>query len=195
MIHRRGLWGTGFDDTSILTPPASMKRRRSAAARTPGGGGRGGGGNTEIITHTAFSPRTGNTLAVAGRGGNVHLIDWRSGAGQVVGSLRCTSSGGGGGGGVKGLWWVPSTEGEGDVLGGGVGCGDNEKYLGVLTDSAEMYIWDVGQRRCVRRWTDEGGYRGAGRVIAGGGGPNGWLAIGYVKLIFFRPFFRESFSD
>jgi U3 small nucleolar RNA-associated protein 18 len=61
-------------------------------------------------------------LAVAGRGGNV--IDWRSGAGQVVVSLRCTSSGGGGGGGVKGLWWVPSTEGEGDVLGGGVGCGD-----------------------------------------------------------------------
>jgi len=41
-----------------------------------------------------------------------------------------------------------------------------------------VYIWDVGQRRCVRRWTDEGGYRGAGRVIAGSGGPDGWLAIG-----------------
>lgn len=180
MIHRRGLWGTGFDDTSILARPTSMKRRRSAAARTSGGGGWGGGGNTEIITHTAFSPRTGNTLAIAGRGGNVHLVDWRSGAGQVVGSLRCTSSGGGGGGGLKGLWWTPSSGGEGDVLGGGVGTGDGEKYLSVLTDSAEVYIWDVGQRRCVRRWTDEGGYRGAGRVMAGGGGPNGWLAIGYA---------------
>lgn len=184
-IHRRGLWGTGFDDASILAPPLSMKRRRGPAARTSGGGGRGGGGNIEIISHTAFSPRTGNTLAVAGRGGNVHLVDWRSGAGQVVGSLRCTSSGGGGGGGVKGLWWIPSSSGEGDVLGSGTNSGGDENYLGVLTDAAEMYIWDVGQRRCVRRWTDEGGYLGAGRVMAGGGGPNGWLAIGYANFFLF----------
>jgi hypothetical protein len=65
--------------------------------------------------------------------------------------------------------------------------------IGVLTDSAEMYIWDVGQRRCVRRWTDEGGYRDAGRVFAGGGGPNGWLAIGYVFFDAFRNCFLIPF--
>jgi len=125
-------------------------------------------------------------LAVAGRGGNVHLVDWRSGAGQVVGSLRCTTAGGGDGGGVAGLWWIPSaTSDTAGVLGANVsGFGDCEKHLAVLTREAEMYIWDVGQRRCVRRWKDEGGYRGAGRVMAGGGGPNGWLAIGYAPLIF-----------
>lgn len=133
--------------------------------------------------HTAFSPTTGSVLAVAGRGGNVHLVDWKSGAGQVVGSLKCTSSGGGGGGGVQGLWWVPSgSSGSQEVLGDGSagGFGDDEKYLAVLTGEAEVYLWDVGQRRCVRRWKDEGGYRGAGKVMAGGGGPNGWMAIGCV---------------
>ena len=195
MLHRRGLWGTGFDETSFITPSATTYKRRrgrsgNAAANTSGGGGKGGGGNTESILHTAFSPNTGSMLAVAGRGGNVHLVDWKSGAGQVVGSLRCTTSGGGGGGGVKGLWWVPTSSvagADGDaVLGASVGFRDDEKYLAVLTGEAEVYIWDVGQRRCVRRWKDEGGYRGAGRVMAGGGGANGRLAIGYVISPFFR---------
>lgn len=181
-MHRRGLWGTGFDDS---TTPSSFntntapnsKRRRKGAEASSGGGGKGGGGNTESILHTAFSPSTGSLLAVAGRGGNVHLVDWKSGAGQVIGSLKCASSGGGGGGGVQGLWWVPSASAEG-ALGGEAGIGNDEKHLAVMTGDAEVYIWDVGQRRCVRRWKDEGGYRTAGRVLAGGGGANGYMAIG-----------------
>ncbi|KAF9527895.1 WD40-repeat-containing domain protein [Crepidotus variabilis] len=176
-LHRRGLWGTGFDDSSILTPSNLQKRRRrnGQAGNTTGGGGSGGGGNTESISHASFSPGTGSMLAVAGKGGNVHLVDWKSGAGQVIGNLRCSSSGGGGGGGIKGLWWIPSSTVNGEVLGDRTGCIDEEKHLAVLTGEAEVYIWDVGQRRCVRRWKDEGGYRGAGRVLAGS---NGWIAIG-----------------
>lgn len=110
---------------------------------------------------TAFSPGTGDMLAVAGRGGYVHLVDWKSGAGQVVGSLKC----GGGGGGVRSLWW-PSAQ-----------------QLAVLSGDAEVYLWDVGERRCVRRWKDEGGFRGAGQVMTGWRGAReetGFLAVGYV---------------
>ncbi|KAF5312957.1 hypothetical protein D9619_003712 [Psilocybe cf. subviscida] len=181
-LHRRGLWGTGFDDSALLTSNSTTfgsKRRRSANSDSASGANsKGGGGNTSAISHTAFSPATGNTLAVAGRGGTVHLVDWRSGAGQVVGSLKCAGSGGGGGGGVQGMWWVPSSEGNQNVLGGEAGAPNDEKHLAVLTGEAEVYIWDVTQRRCVRRWKDEGGYRGAGRVFAGGGGKNGYMAIG-----------------
>ncbi|KAF4623295.1 hypothetical protein D9613_001406 [Agrocybe pediades] len=178
-LHRRGLWGTGFDDTTILTATNNTlrnKRRRKAEATT-GGGGKGGGGNTDAVLHTAFSPHTGSMLAVAGRGGNVHIVDWKSGAGQVIASLKCTSSGGGGGGGVQGLWWVPSSATD-DVLGGDASVVNDEKHLAVLTGEAEVYIWDVAQRRCVRKWKDEGGYRGAGRIFAGIGGANGSMAIG-----------------
>ncbi|KDR85676.1 hypothetical protein GALMADRAFT_132340 [Galerina marginata CBS 339.88] len=182
-LHQRGLWGTGFDDSSILSPSitgnkkgANSKRRRRGGD-TSGGGGKGGGGNTENILHTAFSPAGGSLLAVAGRGGNVHIVDWKSGAGQVIGSLKCSSSGGGGGGGVKGLWWVPSN-GTGGALGSNASVGHDEKHLAVLTGEAEVFIWDVGQRRCVKKWKDEGGYRGAGRAFTGGAGANGYMAIG-----------------
>jgi len=91
--------------------------------------------------------------------------------------LTCTSGGGGGGGGIQGLWWVPGGGGKGNE--NGSGTVDDEKHLAVLTGEAEVYIWDVGQRRCVKRWRDEGGYRGAGRVLAGSGGVgSGWMAIG-----------------
>jgi U3 small nucleolar RNA-associated protein 18 len=63
-------------------------------------------------------------------------------------------------------------------LGGDSGSGNDEKHLAVLTGEAEVYIWDVAQRRCVSRWKDEGGYRGAGRVFTGGGGAKGYMAIG-----------------
>lgn len=181
-LHRRGLWGTGYDDSATLSnfsQNTNAKRHRKGADATTGGGGKGGGGNTESILHTAFSPSTGSMLAVAGRGGSVHLVDWKSGAGQVIGSLKCASGGGGGGGGIQGLWWVPSAGVDG-VLGGEAGTANDEKHLAVLTGEAEVYIWDVGQRRCVRRWKDEGGYRSAGRVLAGGGGANGYMAIGCV---------------
>ncbi|GLB36797.1 putative WD40 repeat-like protein [Lyophyllum shimeji] len=152
--HARGLWGTTFN---TLNDTSSRKRSRSDK-----GGGGGGGEGMEV---TAFSPGTGSMLAVAGRGGYVHLVDWASGAGQVVGSLKC----GAGGGGARALWWA------------------SERELAVLSGDAEVYLWDVGERRCVRRWKDEGGFRGAGRVMAGVGGNmegdaegrgKGFLAVG-----------------
>jgi len=180
-MHRRGLWASGdiFDDSAVL----GVGRRRKRAGES--GGASGGGSTPSTITHTAFSPCTGSLLAVAGRGGVVHLVDWKSGAGQIVGSLTCTSGGGGGGGGIQGLWWVPG--GANDIALGnenGRETADNEKHLAVLTGEAEVYIWDVGQRRCVKRWRDEGGYRGAGRVLAGSGRVgSGWMAIGSVFLV------------
>ncbi|KAF9042256.1 WD40-repeat-containing domain protein [Panaeolus papilionaceus] len=187
-MHRRGLWGSGFDDSSILSSAPSRKRRKED------GKGRGERQNTETIQHAAFSPATGSVLAVAGKGGNVHLVDWKSGAGQVIGSLKCTSSGGGGGGGVHGLWWVPSSgDGSNTALGAGKTLENDERHLAVLTGEAEVYIWDVAQRRCVRKWQDEGGYRGAGRVFAGGGGNSGWMAIGSTSG-FVNVYGADSFS-
>lgn len=124
---------------------------------------------------TAFSPHTGDILAVAGRGGYVHLVDWKSGAGQVVGSLKC----GGGGGGVRALWWTPESSSS-SVLGGTGAGGSESRHLAVLSGDAEVYLWDVGERRCVRRWKDEGGFRGAGKIMAGSaaGSSGGWLAVG-----------------
>lgn len=163
--HARGLWGTTFNavnDTSF-----SLKRGRNKREKD--------GASGEGLSLSAFSPHTGDLLAVAGRGGYVHIVDWKSGAGQVVGSLKC----GGGGGGVQGLWWVPPGSGSEGVL-GSEGNVNGNGHLAVLSGDAEMYLWDVGQRRCVRRWKDEGGFRGAGRVLAGttAGGTAGWLAIG-----------------
>ncbi|KAH0584544.1 hypothetical protein H2248_010076 [Termitomyces sp. 'cryptogamus'] len=149
--HARGLWGTTFN--TINDVPASRKRGRKGDDR---GSGNGSGEGMEV---TAFSPGMGEILAVAGRGGYVHLVDWKSGAGQVVGSLKC----GGGGGGVRSLWW------------------SSAQQLAVLSGDAEVYLWDVGERRCVRRWKDEGGFRGAGRVMVGSSGAadgSGFLAVG-----------------
>ncbi|KAG5643054.1 hypothetical protein DXG03_001632 [Asterophora parasitica] len=149
--HARGLWGTTFN---TVTDGGAGSRKRGRK------GDDGGGGSTgEGMELTAFSPGAGEVLAVAGRGGYVHLVDWKSGAGQVVGSLKC----GGGGGGVSSLWWSSPSQ------------------LAVLSGDAEVYLWDVGARRCVRRWKDEGGFRGAGKVMSGSGGSgsgNGWLAVG-----------------
>ncbi|KAG7439545.1 WD40 repeat-like protein [Guyanagaster necrorhizus] len=125
-----GLWGTRFSSPGIA--------------------------KAECMEITAFSP-TGGMLAVAGRGGNVHLVDWQSGGGQVVGTLKC-----GAGGGIRQLWWTKEGEEEG---------------LAMLTGDADVCLWDVGQRRCVRRWRDEGAFRGAGRAIAGTT-TGGWMAIG-----------------
>ncbi|KAJ7914868.1 WD40-repeat-containing domain protein [Mycena leptocephala] len=112
------------------------------------------GGSAEGMEITAFNP-SGDMLAVAGRGGNVHLLDWKSGAGQVVGGLKCGAT-------VKALWWT----------GAGADGGD----LAALTNDSEVFLWDVGERRCLRRWKDEGGFRGSGRAMTGSS--NGWLAVG-----------------
>ncbi|CAK5268602.1 unnamed protein product [Mycena citricolor] len=147
MIHKtgRGLWGS-FDSSTMLAQPRRKRPRRGGSERDSTSGG--GAAGMEV---TAFND-SGSMLAVAGQGGNVHLVDWKSAAGQVVGSLKCGAS-------IKSLWWT----GQDDTL-------------AALTNDSEVYLWDVGQRRCVRRWKDEGGFRGAGRAMAGA--RQGWLAIG-----------------
>lgn len=161
--HERGLWGTTFANshTSI-----SLGTKRSRNAR---------GSGVEFIHSTSFSP-SGNILAVAaGKGARVHLVDWRSGAGQVIGTVNCSL----GGGNIAGMWWFDgssSSKALGDETIG------PRTHLALLTSDAEVYMWDVGERRCVRRWTDEGGFRGAGRVLAGTQTGNAHLAIGYVMF-------------
>jgi U3 small nucleolar RNA-associated protein 18 len=102
----------------------------------------------------AFSP-TGEVLAVAGRHGYVHLVDWKSAAGQVVGSLKMNAT-------VKSVWWARGGSEEG-------------RQLMSLGEDAEVYVWDVGERRCVRRWRDDGGF---GSVVMSGDRAGKYLAIG-----------------
>lgn len=120
---------------------------------------------------TSFNP-TGEILGVAGgKGAQVHLVDWKSGAGQVIGSLKCA-----GGGSVSGLWWFGGSSSSAQSL----GETSSRDHLAILTSDAEVYLWDVAERRCVKRWKDEGGYRGAGRTLAGTQSGNGYMAVGYV---------------
>jgi U3 small nucleolar RNA-associated protein 18 len=95
---------------------------------------------------------TGDILAVAGRRGHVHLVDWRSGATQVVGELKANAN-------VKSLWW--SKAGAGELLG--------------LTEDSQVYVWNIGQRKCVKRWQDEGGF---GSRLFGGDGQGKYLTVG-----------------
>jgi U3 small nucleolar RNA-associated protein 18 len=128
----RGLWGN--------------------AANAANGMGRGAGREDLSMETVAFSP-DGSVLAVAGRGGVVHLVDWNSGGAQVVGSVKMNRP-------VKSLWWSRSREG---------------KELMTMSEDAEVYIWDVGERRCVRKWKDEGAY--GGRLVEGDQAGR-YLAIG-----------------
>ncbi|OCH94168.1 WD40 repeat-like protein [Obba rivulosa] len=109
----RGLWGTTFAHANPAGHDGSMEK-------------------------CSFDS-TGSVLAVAGRRGHVHLVDWRAGAGQVVGSVKMNV-------GVESLWWA----------------GDRLMSLG---EDAEVYVWDVGERRCVKRWKDEGGF--GSRIMSG----------------------------
>ncbi|KAI0960982.1 hypothetical protein AcV7_000207 [Taiwanofungus camphoratus] len=119
----RGLWGTTFANTNSGAQDASM----------------------EIC---AFDS-SGSVLAVAGRCGHVHLVDWRAGQGQVIGDVKMNTR-------VKSLWWSGST-------------------LMSLGEDAEVYVWDVGARRCVKRWKDDGGF---GSRIVSGDRAGRYLAIG-----------------
>jgi len=162
--HARGLWGTTFNSVNDIVAVRPKKR------------GRNGRFNDENGTEGAAS-YPGPLLAIAGRGGYVHLVDWKSGAGQVVWSLKC----GAGGGGVRALWWPDSSRSVNALGGTGLAEGESRQHLAVLSGDAEVYLWDVGQRRCVKRWKDEGGFRGAGRAMTGtngAGGDRGWLAVG-----------------
>ncbi|KAG6371535.1 WD40-repeat-containing domain protein [Boletus reticuloceps] len=111
-------------------------------------------GTSHLWTSCAFNP-TGDVLAIAGRRGHIHLVDWRSGAAQVVAGLKANA-------GIRSLWWSRSDRsGPGALLS--------------LTEDAQVYVWDVGQRKCVKRWQDEGGF---GSRLMGGDQGGKYLAIG-----------------
>lgn len=110
------------------------------------------GTSTGGLNHATFSP-DGDTLAVGGRRGHVHLVDWGKGGaatGQVVGEVKMNVA-------VKGVAWQK----------GG-------RELLTLGEDAEVYCWDVGERKCVARWRDEGGF-GACQIAASG---SGFTAVG-----------------
>ncbi|KAF9649072.1 WD40 repeat-like protein [Thelephora ganbajun] len=122
----RGLWGTTFTDKRSTDTNASLQ--------------------------TCSFSSTGEMLAVAGRRGYTHLVDWKATASgsQVIGSVKMNST-------VKSLWW------------------NNQGELLSLGEDSEVYVWDVGERRCVRRWKDDGGY--GSKLIMGDRG-NRHLATG-----------------
>lgn len=109
------------------------------------------------LTRHAFSP-DGSLLAVAGRRGAVSVLDWNtSGVGAVIADLRS-----GRGGAVCGLVW--SLDGkELSVLGG--------------RDGAEVEVWNVGERKVVRKWSDDRAFGGVMMVQSRSGE---YTAIGWV---------------
>lgn len=120
----RGLWGTTFAN---------------------------GNNNADLSMETCAFNSGGDVLAVAGRRGYVHLVDWRTGGGQAVGSVKANT-------GVRALWWLP-----------------NGRELMTLGEDAEAYLWDIGTRRCLHRWKDDGGF--GSRVLVGDRSGN-YVAIG-----------------
>jgi U3 small nucleolar RNA-associated protein 18 len=107
------------------------------------------------LSRHAFSP-DGSLLAVAGRRGAVSVLDWSgTGVGAVVAELRS-----GRGASVVDLVW--SVDGrELSVLGG--------------RDGAEVEVWDVGERKVVRKWQDDRAFGGA---IMRRSGDGAYTAIG-----------------
>ena len=101
----------------------------------------------------AFDP-TGDMLAVAGRKEYVHLVDWRSRTGQVVDSVKLNCR-------VRDIWWGRGEGGGGELM--------------TLGDDSQVYVWHVGERKCIRRWQDDGGF---GSHIMSGDLGGKYLAIG-----------------
>ncbi|KAH9920333.1 WD40-repeat-containing domain protein [Fomitopsis serialis] len=118
----RGLWGTTFANNNVAAQDGSM----------------------EIC---AFEP-SGEVLAVAGRGGQIHLVDWRAGQGQVVGSVKMNAA-------VKSVWWA--SDGSGQM----------------------MSLGEDSERRCVKRWKDDGGFGSRLMVETRRGGT---LRLGLVNV-------------
>lgn len=96
----------------------------------------------------------GRTLAIAGRRGNVHLLDWSAGgagACSAVGSLKANGT-------IRDLAFGP----------------DGHELIGV-TEQSEVYVWDVRMQACLTRWRDEGGF---GATVLATNRSGGQLAIG-----------------
>jgi U3 small nucleolar RNA-associated protein 18 len=108
------------------------------------------------MSRCRFSP-DGKLLAVAGRRGYVHLVDWKSGGAQLVGSLKGNAT-------VKDVWWSRTNEGE----------------LMTLGEDSQIYTWDVRAQQCVKRWKDDGGY---GALIMGGDPLDSHIAVGSVRSL------------
>ncbi|WVQ70415.1 uncharacterized protein L199_008642 [Kwoniella botswanensis] len=100
----------------------------------------------------AFSP-DGTLLAVAGRRGLISIHDWPSGG--VVAELRS-----GRGGYTADLTWSQNGR-ELNVLGG--------------RDGAEVEVWDIAERRMVRRWRDD---RALGGTLMRNSRDGNYTAIG-----------------
>ncbi|GAA5986239.1 hypothetical protein JCM10908_006468 [Rhodotorula pacifica] len=112
----------------------------------------GGSGGMERFR---FSPGAGDVLALAGRRGYVHLVDWSSSGvsrgGQVIGEVKMNVA-------VKGITW--QREG---------------RELLTLGEDSEVYVWDVGTRKCIDRWRDEGGF---GSCALESSNDGNWTAVG-----------------
>ncbi|KIJ45214.1 hypothetical protein M422DRAFT_167177 [Sphaerobolus stellatus SS14] len=106
--------------------------------------------NTDMSMEICAFSQSGDTLAVAGRKGYVHLVDWRRGGGQVVGSMKMNAA-------VKDVWW------------------SRENELMTLGEDSEVYVWDVSGKRCLRRWKEDGGF---GSRVMTGSRNSSYLAIG-----------------
>jgi len=61
---------------------------------------------------------------------------------------------------VKALWWAR---------------GPGRTELMSLGEDAEVYVWSVGERKCVRRWKDDGGF---GSIVMSGDAGGRYLGIG-----------------
>ncbi|KAL8290055.1 hypothetical protein RQP46_002994 [Phenoliferia psychrophenolica] len=114
-----------------------MRSPRGLLTGGLGGSDRASTGGMGGLERFAFS-QDGEMLAVGGRRGYVHLVDWGAGGvgngGQVVGEVKMNVA-------VKGIAW--QKEG---------------KELVTLGEDSEVYVWDVGTRKCVQRWRDDGGF-------------------------------------
>ncbi|GAA5882871.1 hypothetical protein JCM3774_006323, partial [Rhodotorula dairenensis] len=112
----------------------------------------GGSGGMERFR---FSPGAGDVLALAGRRGYVHLVDWSSSGvsrgGQVIGEVKMNVA-------VKGIAWQR----------------DGRELL-TLGEDSEVYVWDVGTRKCIDRWRDEGGF---GSCALESSNDGNWTAVG-----------------
>ncbi|EJD04520.1 WD40 repeat-like protein [Fomitiporia mediterranea MF3/22] len=152
----------------LLTGPRpfyyTIDLQSGAIARSPRGlwGSNPAHGSAKAVDlgmeRVAFDP-SGQILAVAGRRGYIHLVDWRAGGAQVIGNVKMNS-------GVQALWWNRHP-GHNSISG--------HPELLTLGADAEVYVWDIGERRCVRRWKEEGGY---GTTVMSGDTSGRYLSIG-----------------